>query len=96
MYVNELGDGNDITLFDDANDTRDVGPGESIYFDCSKTFASPGSTTLQVTWGDPATGERSQWRRTLPQGQCGDARRLCLLVIHRSRETAIVCCSTTH
>ena len=65
VYVNELGDGNDITLFDDADDGRDVGPGESIYFDYSKTFASPASTTLQATWGDPATGQRSEWRRTL-------------------------------
>lgn len=65
LYVNELGDGNEITLFNDADDGRDVGPDESIYFDYSKTFASPTTTKLQATWGDPATGERSEWRRTL-------------------------------
>jgi len=65
VCVNELGDGNDITLFDDADGGRDVGPGESIYFDYSKTLASPASTTLHATWGDPATGQRSEWRRTL-------------------------------
>ena len=65
VYVNELGEGSDITLFDDADDGRDVGPGESIFFDYSRTLSSPASTTLQATWGDPATGERSEWRRTL-------------------------------
>lgn len=64
VYVNELGDGSDITLFDD-DDGRDIGPGESIFFDYSRTLASPASTTMQVTWGDPVTSTRSEWRRTL-------------------------------
>lgn len=63
VSVDELGDGNDITLFDD--DLQDVGPGESIFFDYSKTLESPASTTLHVSWGDPMTGDRSFWRRTL-------------------------------
>lgn len=63
VSVDELGEENDITLFDD--DLQDVGPGESIYFDYSKTFASPASTTLHVSWGDPMTGDRTFWRRTL-------------------------------
>ncbi|MCI4658929.1 hypothetical protein [Cryobacterium zhongshanensis] len=63
VSVDELGVGNDITLFDD--DLQDVGPGESICFDYSKTLASPASTTLHVSWGDPLTGDRTFWRRTL-------------------------------
>ena len=63
VSVDELGEGNDITLFE--HDLQDVGPGESIYFDYSKTFASPASTTLHVSWGDPLTGARTSWRRTL-------------------------------
>ncbi|TFC65926.1 hypothetical protein E3T25_08830 [Cryobacterium sandaracinum] len=63
VSVDELGEGNDITLFE--HDLQDVGPGESIYFDYSKTFASPASTTLHVSWGDPITGARTSWRRTL-------------------------------
>lgn len=64
VYVNELGDGTDLTVFDD-DDGRNVGPGESIFFDYSKSFDSPASTTVQVSWGDPLTGDRTDWRRTL-------------------------------
>jgi hypothetical protein len=63
VVVDELGEGNDITLFED--DLQDIGPGESIFFNYSKSLASPASTTLHVSWGDPMTGDRSFWRRTL-------------------------------
>lgn len=65
VYVNDLGKANDITLYNDNDDGRNVGPGESVYFDYSRQINSPASTTLQVTWGDPVTGERSEWRRTI-------------------------------
>lgn len=61
--LDDLGGANDITPFDDL--PKDVGPNESLFFIYSKTFASPAQTTLQVSWGDPLTGERSNWRRTI-------------------------------
>ena len=62
VYISEFGEGNDITPFDDG---VDVGPGESLFFNYSRTLDSPAQTTLVVSWGDPATDKPSSWRKTL-------------------------------
>lgn len=54
----------DVTPFSDVP-VPQLHPGESIYFDYSKSFASPASTTIIVSWGFPDTTERQTWRRTL-------------------------------
>ena len=64
VSLDDLGSGNDITPFDEMP-IDEVGPGESAFFNYSKTFDSPASTTLEVSWGDRITGERSTWRRTI-------------------------------
>lgn len=65
VSVFEPGDFNDITLFNTDDPTDQLHPGESIYFDYSRSMASPASTTIVVTWGYPDSHERSTWRRTL-------------------------------
>lgn len=62
--VNDLGGSNDITPYEDGT-WDEVGPGESIFFNYERSMVSPAQTTVQVTWGDPATGERFNWRRTV-------------------------------
>lgn len=42
-----------------------LAPGESILFGYEKTFDSPASTTIVVSWGYPDTTERKTWRRTI-------------------------------
>ncbi|KRC52349.1 hypothetical protein ASE16_04805 [Leifsonia sp. Root227] len=64
VSITEPGDSNDITLFQEQP-VDQLHPGESLYFDYSKTFASPASTTLLVTWGYPDSSEQRVWRRTL-------------------------------
>jgi hypothetical protein len=62
--IADLAGGSDIALFDvDALD--EVGAGQSVFFNYSKTFASAAQITMQVTWGDPRTSERFHWRQTL-------------------------------
>ena len=62
--VSDLAGGSDITLFDyDALD--EVGAGQSVFFDYSKTLDSAAQITMQVTWVDPTTGDRPHWRQTL-------------------------------
>jgi cell division protein FtsL len=62
--IHDLAGGNDITLFD-VNALDEVGAGQSAFFVYSKTMDSAAQITMQVTWGDPLTGERSHWRQTL-------------------------------
>jgi hypothetical protein len=64
VVIDELGEGDDITPYEDEP-THDVGPGESLYFGYVKRIVSPPQTTVQISWGDPMTGERSTWRRTI-------------------------------
>lgn len=64
VSITEPGGNNDITLFQEQP-VPQLHPGESLYFDYSKSFASPLSTTLIVTWGYPDSTEQRTWRRTL-------------------------------
>ena len=60
----DLGGANDITLYEDGPFAQ-VGAGESVFFAYEKSFESHAQTTLQVSWGDPMTAERSRWRKTI-------------------------------
>ncbi|GAB3845113.1 hypothetical protein [Nesterenkonia populi] len=56
--------GNDITPFEDMPIDQ-LHPGTSIYLDYSKSFASPATATIMVSWGFPDSTEQKTWRRTL-------------------------------
>jgi hypothetical protein len=52
-------------VFDDNPPIDQLHPGESIFFDYSKSSASPPSTTIIVSWGYPDGPDRRTWRHTL-------------------------------
>ena len=56
--------GNDVSPFVDMPIPQ-LHPGESIFFSYEKSFASPASATIIVSWGYPDSTEQTTWRRTL-------------------------------
>lgn len=62
--LDEVSDQQDITPFVKLPIPQ-LHPGESIFFDYSKSFASPASTTVIVSWDLQNSTERQTWRRTL-------------------------------
>lgn len=62
--LDEASDQQDVTPFTDVP-VPQLHPGESVFFHCSKTLASPASTTIIVSWRFPDAHERQTWRRTL-------------------------------
>ena len=59
VCVEQLGGGASF-VFDDKDWERDVKPRESIIFQDARGFGDTDSASVQVSWLDPATGERRE------------------------------------
>ena len=62
--LKEVSEEQDVTPFTELP-VPALHPGESIFFDYSKSMASPASTNIIVSWQFPDSAERQTWRRTL-------------------------------